>query len=153
MSSPAPSVDLTQRAPRSPHSKLGGFVSLPRIIDKARAANAGKLGDYKWDNSGLNKHFFTFTGIDPSAFKAEVAKGGGDWDILQWVQTNSKPQRQAWEIKAWSDYHVNRIVDSDYETVEKFAQYMKATHPDREDIKTRYEFLDLDDYVSFGGKA
>jgi hypothetical protein len=153
MSTQTLSNDLTQHAPRSPHAKLGGYVSLPRIIDKARAAAAGTLGAYKYEGSGLNRHFFSFVGIDPEAFKAEVARGGGDWAVLEWVQANATFKRAAWEIRAWSEYQVNRIVDSDYETLEKFAQFMKATHPDREDIKTRYEFLDLDDYVSFGGKA
>jgi hypothetical protein len=132
---------------------LGGYVSLPRIIDKARAAVAGKLGEYYYGPEGLNGHFFRFVGIEVEAFKTEVAKGGGDWDILEWVQANAKPKREPWEIAAWSEYHLRRAVDSDTETLKRFAKSMEGLNSLREDIKTRFEFLDLDDYCSFGGKA
>ena len=33
--------DLTQHPPRSPRVRLGGFVHLPRLLDKARAYAAG----------------------------------------------------------------------------------------------------------------
>ena len=33
MSNPIANSDLTQRPPRSVHSRLGGFVLLPRILD------------------------------------------------------------------------------------------------------------------------
>ncbi|MEJ1973364.1 MAG: DUF5069 domain-containing protein [Lacunisphaera sp.] len=34
--------DLTRHPPRSPRTRLGGFVHLPRLIDKARAVVTGK---------------------------------------------------------------------------------------------------------------
>ena len=37
--------DLTQRPPRSPRVRLGGYVLLPRLLDKGRAALAGTLGE------------------------------------------------------------------------------------------------------------
>ena len=48
------SIDLTQRPPRSHRVRLGGYVMLPRILDKGRALNAGKIGVYcgvrnNWD--------------------------------------------------------------------------------------------------------
>jgi hypothetical protein len=39
-------TELTQRPPRSPRGQLGGYVLLPRILDKGRALLAGKLGEY-----------------------------------------------------------------------------------------------------------
>ena len=33
--------DLTQRPPRSPRVRLGGYTILPRLLDKARATIAG----------------------------------------------------------------------------------------------------------------
>ncbi|MBL9208424.1 MAG: DUF5069 domain-containing protein [Opitutaceae bacterium] len=152
MSQPAFTTDLTRQPPRSPYVRLGGYVLLPRIIDKARAALAGKLGEYSDDPRGMNAHFFRFTGIDPQAFKQQVATGAGDWDILQWVQAHANPSRDLWEIKAWSEYHMQRPVDSDAETLLNFAEAMKRRHPEREDIKTRFDWLDFDDYCTFGGK-
>ena len=38
--------DLAKEEPRSMTATLGGYIWLPRMIDKARAARAGTLGDY-----------------------------------------------------------------------------------------------------------
>jgi len=43
--------------------------------------------------------------------------------------------------------------DSDAETMQFFADLVKNLTKTREDIKTWADVLDLDDYVSFGGKA
>lgn len=147
------SPDLTQRPPRSPRSRLGGYVMLPRILDKGRAALAGKLGEYHYAGKGMDRHFFSFVGLDHEALKAELAKGGGDWDILAWIQTNAKTPRQSWEIAAWSDYHLRRTPDSDHETLTYFADEVKKFHPNREDINTWFDLVELDDYCTFGGKA
>jgi hypothetical protein len=145
--------DLTQRPPRSPRVRLGGYVLLPRILDKGRAALNNKLGQYVYAGQGMDRHFFNFVGLDHEALKQQLAKGGGDWDILAWVQANAKHQRQPWEIAAWSEYHLKRTPDSDAETLTDFATEVKNFHPLREDINTWFDLLDLDDYCSFGGKA
>ena len=152
MTAPAFTIDLTRQPPRSPYVRLGGFVILPRLIDKARAALAGKLGDYHDGPTGLNAHFLRFVGIDFDALRQFIATGAGDWDILQWIQKNARHPREAWEITAWSDYHMRRPVDSDVETLEKFAGGMKRLLFESEDIKTRNDRLDFDDYCTFGGK-
>src|SRR6188768_3415524 len=92
--------DLTQRPPRSPRVRLGGYVLLPRILDKGRAALAGKLGAYHFAGKGMDRHFFNFVGLDHEALKAELAKGGSDSDLLAWIQTNARTPRQPWEIAA-----------------------------------------------------
>lgn len=145
--------DLTQRPPRSPRVRLGGYVFLPRILDKGRASVAGKLGEYRYGNKSMDRHFFNFVGLDPESLKAEIVGGAGDWDLLAWIQANAKHQRQPWEITAWSEYHLRRTPDSDHETLTDFADAVKKFHPLREDIHTWFDLLDLDDYCSFGGKA
>jgi hypothetical protein len=145
--------DLTQRPPRSPRVRLGGYVLLPRILDKGRAALAGKLGAYHYAGKGMDRHFFNFVGLDHEMLKAELAKGGGDGDLLAWVQANAKTPRQPWEIAAWSEYHSRRTPDSDAETITYFADEVKKFSATREDINTWFDLLDLDDYCTFGGKA
>ncbi len=54
--------DLTQRPPRSPRIRLGGYTILPRILDKARAELAGTAGEYKFKNPS-DWHFLHFTGV------------------------------------------------------------------------------------------
>jgi hypothetical protein len=46
MSTTNSTTDLTQRPPRSPRVRLGGYVFPPRILDKGRASVAGKIGEY-----------------------------------------------------------------------------------------------------------
>ena len=145
--------DLTQHPPRSPRLKLGGYILLPRILDKGRAALAGKLGEYHYSGKGMDRHFFTFVGIDHEALKQELAKGGGDGEILNWIQTNAKTPRQPWEIKAWNEFHLYRGPDSDAETIVYFADAVKKLSATREDITTWFDLMELDDYCSFGGKA
>ena len=42
----APAIDLTTAEPRGMDETLGGYVWLPRMIDKARAKLAGTIGTY-----------------------------------------------------------------------------------------------------------
>lgn len=144
--------DLTKRAPRSPRVRLGGYVILPRILDKGRAAIAGLEGEYNFDG-GLDQHWFRFTGVKAEDLRAELAKGKGDGEILAWVQENAPIKREAWEIKQWRDYFNERGPDSDAETLQHFAEKVANLSATREDIKTWFDLLDLDDLVSFGGVA
>ena len=146
------SPDLTQRPPRSPRSRLGGYVLLPRMLDKGRATIAGKNGEYHY-NCPLDKRFVSFAGIDPEKLLAELKKGKGDGEILEWIEANAKNKRAPWEIQQWSDYMDRRGPDSDVETFQFFVDYVGKFSKTREDIKTWADLLDLDDFVSFGGKA
>ena len=145
--------DLPQRPPRSPRITLGGYVILPRLLDKARALAAGTIGEYHSGGQGMDRHFLHFTGIDEAAIKAEAASGKSDGEILAWVQTNAKTPREPWEIAQWSSYHLQRGPDSDAETLQFFAEAVAKHSPTREDIKTWFDLMDLDDYTSFGGRA
>ena len=152
MSTPIANTDLTQRPPRSMRSRLGGFVLLPRILDKGRATLAGKNGEYNY-NSPTDQHLVRFLGLDLEALLEELAKGKVDGEILEWVKANATTPRAPWEIEAWSAYIEKRGPDSDAETLSGFAEYVGQHSKTREDIKTWFDALDLDDFVSFGGKA
>ena len=152
MNTPIAHTDLTQRPPRSMRSRLGGFVLLPRILDKGRAKLAGKNGEYNY-NSPTDQHLVRFLGLDLEALLNELATGKADGEILEWVQAHAKTPRDPWEIEAWSAYMEKRGPDSDAETLAGFAEYVGQHSKTREDIKTWFDALDLDDFVSFGGKA
>ena len=147
-----PAPDLTQRPPRSPRSRLGGYALLPRMLDKGRATLIGKNGEYDY-NCPLDQHILKFAGIDAKKLLAELKTGKGDGEILEWITANSKTKRTAWEIQQWSDYHDRRGPDSDAETIQFFAGYVARLTQTREDIRTWVDALELDDYCSFGGKA
>ena len=152
MSTAIMSVDLTRRPPRSMRVRLGGFVILARMLDKGRATLAKKNGEYNY-NSPTDQHLIRFLGFDPEALLKELAAAKGDGEILQWVLTNAKTPRSPWEIQTWSAYFDNRGPDSDAETLSGFAEYIGQHSKNREDIKTWFDAFDLDDFVSFGGKA
>jgi hypothetical protein len=142
--------DLRQRPPRSPRVRLGGYVILPRMLDKGRATIAGQHGEYHYD-CPIDAHFINYTGIDADQLKEELAAGKGDAAILEWIQANAQHKRQPWEIAQWSAYHDART-PTDTDTREYFNEMHKAASELGEDVATWFDLLDLDDYVSFGGK-
>ena len=141
--------DLTQFPPRSPRVRLGGYAHLPRLLDKARAFAAGKHGEYSY-NCGMDAHFFTFTGIDHAALLAEVKKGLGDTEMLAWVRTQTK--RLPAEIMAWTQW-LEQHGNGSSEGHGKISALIKLRGPARDDVRTAFDVLDLDDYATFGGKG
>ena len=144
-------LNLTKQAPRSPRVRLGGYVILPRMLDKGRATIIGKNGEYHYD-CPLDKRFLEFVGIKAGALKKQLAKGKGDGKILEWINANAKFKRTEQEIAAWSLFAEARV-PADPESREYLNTQHKKYGPKREDIVTWFDLLDLDDYVSFGGKA
>jgi hypothetical protein len=145
------SPDLTQRAPRSEKIRLGGYAMLPRILDKARASSVGKAGDYVYGNP-MDQFFFEFTGITQEQLLERVKGGAGDWAVLLWVNEITSPKRAPYEIKAWSDY-LESLLLGGAENLTWFAEQVARLNGDRTDILTIMDYLDVDDFVSFGGVA
>ena len=143
--------DLTQRPPRSPRVQLGGYVILPRMLDKGRATIAGKHGEYHYA-CPQDQRFLEFAGIDANALKKQLAAGKSDGEVLPWIRKNAKHKRTDAEIAAWSAFQAQRA-PADAESREFFHGIQKQIAPERDDIATWFDLLDLDDYVSFGGKA
>jgi hypothetical protein len=143
-------TDLTQRPPRSTRTRLGGYALLPRMLDKGRAELAGKSGEYHY-NCPLDQRILGFLGIEAEALKAQLKAGKGDGEILEWIRSNQTNKHTAAEIEAWSDAAAKRTPDA--ESLEFFNGILKAAAPHRSDITTWADLLDVDDYVTFGGKA
>jgi hypothetical protein len=141
--------DLTKQPPRSARVRLGGYVILPRMLDKGRATIAGKNGEYHYA-CPLDQRFLEFAGIDPKALTKELKKS--DTEVLEWINKHAKHKRTAPEIVAWSAWQEQRAPDNP-DSREYFNGLHKAAAPKRTDIVTWFDLLDLDDYVSFGGKG
>jgi len=148
---PLNAPNLTQRPPRSPRVRLGGYAVLPRVLDKARALLVGQQGDYKYGNP-MDQHFFQFTGIAQDALLEQVKTGAGDWAVLQWVNANAPMKRLAHEIRAWSAY-LETMPVGDAEDLEWFAVQAKRLNPARTDLQTIMDYLDADDHASYGGQV
>jgi hypothetical protein len=141
--------DLTKQPPRSPRVRLGGFAILPRCLDKGRALLAGKQGEYHYA-CPVDKQFLDFAGIDPEDLKKELGKS--DTEVLEWIKASAKHKRTGAEIAAWTAWQEQRAPDNP-DSREYFNGLHKAGAPKRTDIVTWFDILDLDDYVSFGGKG
>jgi hypothetical protein len=143
--------DLTQRPPRSPRIRLGGYVVLPRMLDKCRAEIIGKSGEFEY-NCPLDQQILSFIGIDAAKLKEQAALGKGDGEILEWIEANAKIKHSPSEIAAWSAAQTERV-PTDIESRTFFNEYHAKTAPHRKDVATWADIPDIDDHVTFGGKA
>ena len=143
--------DLTLHPPRSPRVRLGGYAILARCLDKGRATLAGKNGEYNFA-CPLDQGLLEFAGIKANDLKRQLALGKSDSQILEWIGGNSKTKPQPWQIAQWSAFAERRGA-MDVETREYFTGLLAKISKMREDINGWFDLLDLDDYVSFGGKA
>jgi hypothetical protein len=121
------------------------------MLDKGRATIAGKNGEYHYA-CPLDQRLLEFLGINADALKEQLAAGKGDGEILAWIESNRANRHTPWEIAQWSAFQEQRA-PTDVETRNFFHGLHTEIGPHREDIATWAELLDLDDFVSFGGKA
>ena len=131
--------------------RLGGYVILPRTLDKGRATIAGKNGRYEF-NCPMDRRFFEFSGISPNALMNQLASGKTDRMILNWIRKSAPRSLTPWEIRAWSVYEAARV-PSVHEERKTFNLILDQISTERDDIETWFDLLDLDDYASFGGSV
>jgi hypothetical protein len=141
--------DLTQHPPRSVRVRVGGYAHLGRLLDKARASLAGKAGEYHY-NCPLDQHFFTFTGINHEVMLAAIKTAKSDSEMVAWV--NAHTSRLPHEIFHWSAW-LEQTGPGGAEGHTWLAGVLQAGGPERRDVKSFAELLDLDDYASYGGKG
>ena len=144
-------VDLTQRPPRSPHCKdVAGICGIAQMTDKARAARAGKLGEYRFgDDSTLDRHLLGFLGSSADEFQEAAVNNPNDLELGAWVLEKSglQPDR----ITAFNRAAASAGPESeDDELREFFYELLQAIDPSRTDIKTLFDLFDLNDELSFG---
>jgi hypothetical protein len=100
----------------------------------------------------MDQRLLEFLGIEADAIEQQLAKGKGDGEILDWIVANRRNKHTDAEIIAWST-HQDQRVPTDPDSRIFFNDIHSKVAPQREDIATWFDLLDLDDYVSFGGKA
>ena len=99
-------TEVVRDALRSPRAKLGGYVILPRLIDKVRLAAQGRLPpDYQPNllkpGLTLDGRFLTFTGLDAEQLRKAILATRSDDEVLVWVQTHARPHSEA-EKEQWA---------------------------------------------------
>ena len=102
----------TQFLARSPRATLGGYVFLPRLIDKVRLHAQGKLppeyiGNLLKHGLTLDGRLLTFTGLDAEDLRCAILAAKTDEEVLIWVERHAKPhtedEKRQWieEIEAY----------------------------------------------------
>ena len=92
---------------RSLGEALGGYILLPRLIDKVRLLAQGQLPQtYAANVLGtgftLDGRFLTFTGLNAEALRQVILSSHTDDEVLAWVQEHARPTT-AVEKHTWAE--------------------------------------------------
>ena len=130
--------------PRSPYDKLGGYVHLPRLIDKARLHRKGLLDGYNYKTVGFDKHLLAFLKIKGDAFEEIANEFDDDDKILEWVDNNAV-KHSAEEIEHWNSAMIARHPDTAAKKA-RFLHFLKeAGGAGRKDITTYFDLIEFDE--------
>jgi hypothetical protein len=130
--------------PRSPYEKLGGYVHLPRLIDKARLHRKGLLNGYNYKTVGFDKHLLAFLKLNGDAFEDVANSLDDDGAILDWVQKNGV--RHSPElIEEWNGAMISRRPDTAVKKA-RFLHFLKeAGGEGRNDVRTYFDLIEFDE--------
>ena len=135
---------MQKPVPRSPYERLGGYVHLPRLIDKARLHRQGLLDGYNYKTVGFDKHLLAFLRIKGDAFEEIANELDDDAKILDWVKTNGA-KHSAEEIEHWNATMIARHPDTAAKKA-RFTHFLKeAGGAGRKDIKTYFDLIEFDE--------
>ena len=93
---------------RSPRERLGGYLLLPRLIDKVRLHAKGRLPSGYAGNLlkptafTLDGRFLAFTGLDGEKLRAAILAAESDDAVLAWVERHAVPHTAS-EKEAWAE--------------------------------------------------
>jgi hypothetical protein len=130
--------------PRSPYEKLGGYVHLPRLIDKARLHRKGLLNGYNYKTVGFDKHLLAFLKLNGDDFEEIANRFDNDAEVLTWVDQNgTKHSPDA--IEHWNQEMISRNPDTEAKRA-RFNHFLKeAGGAGRKDIKTYFDLIEFDE--------
>lgn len=81
--------DLERQPPRRWNQETGGIKWLPRLIDKTRAALAGRLGAYLYGQSPVDRALLGALGLRYRDFTRIVANAATDDDVFREIFARS----------------------------------------------------------------
>jgi Domain of unknown function (DUF5069) len=130
--------------PRGPYEKLGGYVHLPRLIDKARLHRKGLLDGYNYKTVGFDKHLFAFLKLDGNEFEEVASRFDDENEILKWVEEHgAKHSPEA--IEHWNQAMILRHPDTAAKRA-RFLHFLKeAGGEGRTDIRTYFDLIEFDE--------
>ena len=130
--------------PRSPYDRLGGYVHLPRLIDKAKLHRKGLLDGYNYKTVGFDKHLLAFLKVNPDAFEEAANRLDDDAAILDWILKNgAKHSPEA--IEHCNDAMISRRPDTAAKKA-RFTHFLKEAGGDgRKDVRTYFDLIEFDE--------
>lgn len=134
-------LDLRTRFPRSPKERLGPYVHLARMIDKARAKAASTLGEYIYP-CPLDHLLLDFMGIDSAAFLS-AATAHPDDEVLRWVEAHARA-RSPQEVQEWNEAFLGRQPSGE-DSRRHFLETRNRIAPHRTDVTAWVDLLDLEE--------
>jgi Domain of unknown function (DUF5069) len=139
-------LDLTKVSPASPSKRVGGYVILARLADKARAEFlGGNIGEYHTD-CPLDHLLLDWKGVPYDEVKKSIIAGASNEQVATHLDSHGT-KKTAEEVKAWSD---NAEKQNPYENPEKREWYESETKKLGLDAATTpmFRWLDTDDKAS-----
>jgi hypothetical protein len=134
-------MDLTKTYPRSVHDKWLGLVQLGRALDKGKAKANGTLGEYNYD-CPMDNAVFGFLGMNGEEFLGVIKNAKSDAEIeayaKQFVAKKAPEQIEQWN-REWVSH------GSEGESKTYFLNLRNEVAPDRTDVTTWADLLDLDE--------
>ena len=130
--------------PRSPYAKLGGYVHLPRLIDKAKLHRKGLLDGYNYKTTGFDKHLLAFLKVNPDAFEEAANRLDDDQAILEWLQEHGAKHSED-AIEQWNRAMISRHPDTPVKNA-RFLHFLKEVGGEgRNDIRTYFDLIEFDE--------
>lgn len=137
-------MDLRKSPPRSAKDRMLGLVSLKRTIDKARAYNEGKLGEYHYD-CPHDRPLFDFLDVDAQTFAQKVKELKTDEKIAEWVQREFLSKKSPGEVEHFNENRMQWHPEPEDASYAYFMELRRQVAPGRQDIVTWFDLLDLDE--------
>jgi hypothetical protein len=135
--------DLTTSYPRSVRDEYLGVVQLGRAVDKGIALANGLNGEYNFD-CPMDKGVFEFLGVDGDALLDVIKNANSESEIEAYL----KPfvaKKSAQEIAAFNADFVSHGPQPGSDAEKYFLNLRNDVAPDRTDVTTWPDLLDLDE--------
>jgi len=140
-------IDLTQHPPRTPYNRsVAGLYGLSRMSDKARAAKVDKLNDYIY-NCPIDEIILAFLNITAEDFQDAAWHNVNDIELSDWVRDQT--ERTQGEISHFNHTISQKGPEGDHQQ-EVFTKTLDRVAPNRTDITSWFDLLDLDDEHDYG---
>jgi hypothetical protein len=134
-------MDLTKQHPRSVKDQWQGVVQLGRTIDKGKAKAHGNLGEYHY-NCPMDQAVFGFLAMDHERLLEAIRNAKSDADIEAFTARHVRAKSPE-EIERWNREWLSH--EPEGESRKAFLELRETVAPDRTDVTTWADLLDLDE--------